>query len=146
MVIGTEATGVSRELLAACHRRVYLPQNGFADSLNASVAAALVLQTVLLLYGELACGDLAREMEAAGDYEGLQQIRLRWIWSLSRDESHFADLAARAAQQASAPLDDLRRHASYREHTGKLQHIERRAVRRAQQEAQHEAQQGVGGD
>ena len=41
LVFGTESTGVSNELLAACDRRVYVPQHGFADSLNVGVAAAL---------------------------------------------------------------------------------------------------------
>ena len=41
LVFGTESTGVSTELLAACDRRVYVPQHGFADSLNVGVAAAL---------------------------------------------------------------------------------------------------------
>ena len=39
LVIGTESTGVSRELLAAADRRVYLPMNGFAGT--AYHAAAL---------------------------------------------------------------------------------------------------------
>jgi tRNA C32,U32 (ribose-2'-O)-methylase TrmJ len=47
IVMGTESTGVSPELLAAADRRIYLPMRGFADSLNLSVAAALVLQKVL---------------------------------------------------------------------------------------------------
>ena len=42
LVIGTESTGVSQFILDNADRRVYLPQNGFADSLNASVAAALI--------------------------------------------------------------------------------------------------------
>ena len=40
LVFGTESTGVSNDLLAACDRRVYVPQHGFADSLNVGVAAA----------------------------------------------------------------------------------------------------------
>jgi len=44
------------------------------------------------------------------------------------------------------PLDDLRRHDAFREHTGRLQHKEKRAARRAeelseQQAAQQAAQQ-----
>ena len=51
LVFGTESTGVSTELLAACDRRVYVPQHGFADSLNVGVAAALATSHVLKLVG-----------------------------------------------------------------------------------------------
>ena len=44
IVIGTEASGASLEMLEAADRRVYLPLHGFADSLNLSVAAAMMLQ------------------------------------------------------------------------------------------------------
>ncbi|KAG2851908.1 hypothetical protein PC114_g28836, partial [Phytophthora cactorum] len=44
IVIGRETNGVSPEMLRAAHRRVYLPLFGFSESLNLSVATALVLQ------------------------------------------------------------------------------------------------------
>lgn len=50
LCFGTELAGASVELLAASTRRVYLPLSGFADSLNLSVAVALVLQRVLDIY------------------------------------------------------------------------------------------------
>ena len=131
LVIGTESTGVSREMLAAAHRRVYLPQvmmpllypsplllqthtpsppslpppppplppshhlaaprqNGFADSLNASVAAALALHTTLALYGPRACGDLARE---APPHE-VAEMRRRWARLLARDDEQAARMEA----------------------------------------------------
>ena len=43
-------------LLGAADRKVYLPQNGFADSYNVSVAAALALHAVIEAYGPAACG------------------------------------------------------------------------------------------
>ena len=46
---GTEAVGCTEELLHACDLRVYLPLRGFADSLNLSVAAALVLHQLFTL-------------------------------------------------------------------------------------------------
>jgi tRNA C32,U32 (ribose-2'-O)-methylase TrmJ len=45
----TELMGASADLLAAADKRVYVPLHGFAESLNLSVAAALVLQQLLLL-------------------------------------------------------------------------------------------------
>ena len=135
VVIGTEATGVSREMLDAAHRRVYLPQNGFADSLNASVAAALTLQTVLLLYGERACGDLAREA-AAGE---LDRLRLEWMGHLARDAAHLASMAKRLHAMPPA-LHDMRRHAAFREHTGRLQRKDRRMLRNQDRALQQERQ------
>jgi len=49
LVMGTEAVGCSQEMLQAADCRVYLPLRGFADSLNLSVATALVVQQVLHL-------------------------------------------------------------------------------------------------
>lgn len=43
IAFGTESVGCTEELLQAADVRVYLPLRGFADSLNLSVAAALVL-------------------------------------------------------------------------------------------------------
>lgn len=253
LVIGTESTGVSREMLSAAHRRVYLPQNGFADSLNASaaaacskrrfpslvggdtaqlaaggscgcicrlmraaprtplgksrtnpwalvaircrpvrschvhlrltyqVAAALALHTTLALYGPRACGDLAREAPSAE----VDALRRRWATLLARDDAQAARMEAaidafersrgggvggagggaggggggggedeggvRASAAAAgpaatiAPLDDLRRHDVYREHTGRLQGKDRKAARR-EGEAQGAAGGGGGGE
>eukprot|EP00051_Salpingoeca_urceolata_P023935 m.412765 g.412765 ORF g.412765 m.412765 type:complete len:284 (-) comp20171_c0_seq6:9411-10262(-) len=44
VVIGRETDGVSKEVLAAADRRVYLPMFGFTESFNLSVASALLLQ------------------------------------------------------------------------------------------------------
>ena len=46
---GTEAVGCTPELLAGADKRVYLPLRGFADSLNLSVATALVIHHLFLL-------------------------------------------------------------------------------------------------
>ena len=151
LCIGTESTGASRELLAAADRRVYLPQSGFADSLNASVAAALTLQTVLQLYGQRACGDFASE---ASDAE-LRALRLRWVRHFSRDEAHYETMAARVRRRARfliqigevdsrwralcwqvhagempPPLHDMRRAEAFRPHMGRPVPSERRRARR----------------
>ena len=49
IVFGTEAVGCSEEMLNAADLRVYLPLRGFADSLNLSVATALVIHHLLLM-------------------------------------------------------------------------------------------------
>ncbi|KAL7515644.1 hypothetical protein ACHAXN_013299 [Cyclotella atomus] len=49
IVFGTEAVGCSTEMLEASDLRVYLPLRGFADSLNLSVATALVVHQMFIL-------------------------------------------------------------------------------------------------
>ena len=43
IVIGNEAEGVSAELLSASEKRVYIPMPGKAESLNAAIAAGIIL-------------------------------------------------------------------------------------------------------
>lgn len=43
IVIGNEAEGVSAELLSASAKRVYIPMPGKAESLNAAIAAGIIL-------------------------------------------------------------------------------------------------------
>ena len=54
IVFGTEAVGCSAEMLNCCDLRVYLPLRGFADSLNLSVATALVVHQMFILDDTLA--------------------------------------------------------------------------------------------
>jgi tRNA G18 (ribose-2'-O)-methylase SpoU len=49
IVFGTEAVGCTAEMLNASDKRVYLPLRGFADSLNLSVATALVIHQLFAL-------------------------------------------------------------------------------------------------
>lgn len=42
-VIGNEGHGLSQEVLAACSEKVFIPMTGRAESLNAAVAAALLM-------------------------------------------------------------------------------------------------------
>jgi len=43
IIIGNEAEGVSAELLSASEKRVYIPMPGKAESLNAAIAAGIIL-------------------------------------------------------------------------------------------------------
>jgi tRNA G18 (ribose-2'-O)-methylase SpoU len=49
LVMGTEAVGASQYILEQSDQRVYLPLRGFADSLNLSVATALILHHMFCL-------------------------------------------------------------------------------------------------
>jgi tRNA (guanosine-2'-O-)-methyltransferase len=44
LVLGNERNGIAPELRAACRRSVRIPMRGFAESLNVSVTAAILLQ------------------------------------------------------------------------------------------------------
>jgi tRNA G18 (ribose-2'-O)-methylase SpoU len=72
VVFGTEAVGVSQEMLDDADLRVYLPLRGFADSLNLSVAAALVIQQVLQLYPGL-----------IGNHPHKDELRRQWYPKLA---------------------------------------------------------------
>ena len=43
VVIGNEGNGIRRETVAACHNKITIPMGGKAESLNASVAAAILI-------------------------------------------------------------------------------------------------------
>ncbi len=51
LCLGTESTGVSHQMLASSKRRVYLPMDGFSDSFNVGVAAALAIERLKALLG-----------------------------------------------------------------------------------------------
>ncbi|CAE8679969.1 unnamed protein product [Polarella glacialis] len=129
LVLGTESTGVSTEMLSAADQRIYLPQNGFSDSLNVSVASALALQTLLLLYGPLACGDLMNESPA----EEIATLRDKWASEVARDEAMLEHVRAALASGVK-PLDDIRRCDAFRAHAGRTR-AERRLLHRQSKEA-----------
>jgi tRNA (guanosine-2'-O-)-methyltransferase len=47
IVMGTELTGVSEEAIAWCDEKVHIPMYGFTESLNVSVASAILMQTLI---------------------------------------------------------------------------------------------------
>lgn len=69
IVMGTEAVGCSQEMLEAADLRIYLPLRGFADSLNLSVATALVIHHVFLL-----------EPSYVGSMTEKERLTLRKAW------------------------------------------------------------------
>ena len=69
IVMGTEAVGCSQEMLDAADLRIYLPLRGFADSLNLSVATALIIHHMFLLNPSFA-GQMSEE----------ERIELRKAW------------------------------------------------------------------
>lgn len=64
LVMGTEAVGASQYILNEANKRVYLPLRGFADSLNLSVATALIIHHMFCLDPSL-IGAMDEEERAA---------------------------------------------------------------------------------
>jgi len=77
LVIGREADGVSPEMLDAADRRVYFPLHGWSDSLNLSVAAAVILSRLFWMDPSLR-GAMSSEERA--------QLRRRWFAKLARTD------------------------------------------------------------
>ncbi|GMG17579.1 unnamed protein product [Phytophthora fragariaefolia] len=101
VVIGRETDGVSPEMLRAAHRRVYLPLFGFSESLNLSVATALVLQRLLDWFPEVR-GDL--------DEQEKQSIREKWYPQLVGNPTQAAQAEPWTSGRVPIrPLEDLRR-------------------------------------
>lgn len=74
IVFGTEAVGCTQEMLEAADLRVYLPLRGFADSLNLSVATALVIQQLFVLDPSL-LGSMPEEER--------RELREKWFAKLA---------------------------------------------------------------
>lgn len=74
IVFGTEAVGCTTEMLNAADLRVYLPLRGFADSLNLSVATALVVHQLFVLDPTLV-GAMSEEERRA--------LREKWFTKLA---------------------------------------------------------------
>ena len=75
LVIGRESDGVSKEMLEASDRRVYLPIHGFSESLNLSVASALILQRMFFICPEAKC-NLGEDEKS--------EIRQEWYTKLAK--------------------------------------------------------------
>lgn len=101
VVIGRETDGVSAEMLNAADKRVYFPIFGFTESLNLSVATALVIQRLFDWFPVIR-GDLSDQEK--------QEIRAQWYPqivnnpTLAEQSEHWV-----AHSDEIALLDDLRR-------------------------------------
>jgi len=111
---GTELAGATVELLGASDKRVYLPLHGYADSLNLSVAGALVMQRLFQIDPSVV-GSMSEEERA--------QLRLWFYPEMGRDDeqkAYFAKIAAdiNAGAVKVQPFGDLRRSDEHRKHQG----------------------------
>jgi tRNA (guanosine-2'-O-)-methyltransferase len=88
LVMGTEFEGVSNTFLAAANHHVYIPMTGFAESLNISVAAGIIMH------------DLARRSRTLPDTS----------WALSKAEKDIlrAEWAMKTVRKSDVILKQLK--------------------------------------
>lgn len=98
VVMGREADGVSQEMLSAADSCVYLPMFGFNDSLNLSVATAMVLQQLFYMCPE-ARGHMSTERRNA--------LRKSWYSKLARNDEQRAKFLKRLGDPPP-PFFDIR--------------------------------------
>ncbi len=111
VVFGSEGMGVSEAMLKAADLRVYLKMAGFADSLNLSVSAALIIQRLKMA-----------EPGCVGRMDAAERKRLRAMWypMMGRSEEQKTAFAAAAAREnlgvdrQIAPYCDVRRPEEHR--------------------------------
>ena len=137
LVIGRESDGVSATMSAAAARAVYLPLQGFAESLNLSVAAALLLQRLLLPSPHGVAGARAPLPPAE-----VASLRADWYGRLAKTPEQRAIYDA-ALQSPPKPFTDLRwpdlLRASGARIPPKIQRKEREAAEAATRRAQAQA-------
>ncbi|KAK3264492.1 hypothetical protein CYMTET_26774 [Cymbomonas tetramitiformis] len=104
LVIGREADGVSADVLKAADRRIYLPLRGLSESLNVSVAAAMLLQQLFWLYPS-AIGAMADEERCA--------LRKDWYLKLAKTPSQRQEYL-KWVDNPPMPFSDLRRPEEHR--------------------------------
>lgn len=100
IVFGREISGCSEEILKAADKRIFVPIFGYAESLNITVAASLVMQTLF-----------AKCPEARGDLSDADKASLRAVWydQLSRHSEKKRDVFTSFLVRPPPPLDDIRR-------------------------------------
>jgi len=74
LIMGTEFKGVSDEFLAAADYHVYIPMVGFAESLNISVAAGMIMGRIL--------ENIRKQPEEFWKLDGTEKEALRTEWAM----------------------------------------------------------------
>ncbi|MFT7680142.1 MAG: tRNA C32,U32 (ribose-2'-O)-methylase TrmJ [Planctomycetota bacterium] len=106
LIMGREVGGVSPELLAAADRRLYLPMQGFTESLNLSVAAALMLQRLF---------DADPSLRGSMQPEERAELRAKWYERLAGHKEYKRAEFAAWLEHPPEPLDDTRTLAEFRQ-------------------------------
>lgn len=125
LIVGKESTGVSEEMLSIADRRIYFPLQGWADSLNLSVATALVLQRLIDN-----SPDIVGKFEPV---EKLNEIRTKWYMQLAKTPEQQIEFHrfTITEKRIAEPFGDLRRPNSHRENLWVRKKILRREAKMA---------------
>lgn len=105
IVFGREVDGVSKLFLEAADRRLTLPMHGFTESLNLTVATALVLQRVF---------DADPSLRGAMSEAERVELRASWYARLGGSDERKRGRYMDAVGDPPPPLDDPRPAAEYR--------------------------------
>jgi len=130
--MGKEAEGPSAEFVAECDKKVYLPQFGFCESFNVSVACALALQSLFAM---------APQMRGRMSDAERKRLRYRWFYQLANDKEIKQKMAALAEKSMAwndeNGLDqhDFRRNEFKHWDAKKLNSRLRRKIERQQKQA-----------
>ena len=92
LVLGNEKTGIAAHLRAACRHSVRIPMRGFAESLNVSVTAAILLQHAT--------------WQRPGDLPAAEQALL-YARALALTVPHAAEILAAKGMKLSLPPDPV---------------------------------------
>ena len=119
VVFGREADGVSEEMAKAADELVYFPMDGYCESLNLSVSAALVLQHIITSFPALKYrrrssdrdGSVLDTLEGAMSDEERESLRRDWFLRLAKTPAQVEEYPRWASGELPAPkpFDDLRR-------------------------------------
>lgn len=117
LVVGRELQGVSEELLEAADRRLFLDMGGFTESLNLSVATALMLQR---------CFDACPELVGAMPDEERNELRRHWYERLAGKNENKREIFLRYAEQPPEPLESTRASADSRKPRVKKKYLKKK--------------------
>jgi len=101
LVMGRESDGCSSVFLEAAQKRVYLPIHGFTESLNLSVATALIVQQLLHMCPE-----------ARGNLNDSEKAQLRESWFNRLAPKRELEIYKRYVTNPPDLVQDLRRESS----------------------------------
>jgi tRNA (guanosine-2'-O-)-methyltransferase len=99
LVFGNEKDGMSPEVSAACESRLVIPMVGFVESLNISVAAAIILQD---LTTRLRASSAHWQMPAEDRFDLLLDWTRKSIPSITAIEQRWLEERGRAASSAAS--------------------------------------------
>ena len=116
-MVGRELQGVSQELLDAADRRLFLDMGGFTESLNLSVATALMLQR---------CFDACPSWWARWPTRSATRCVGRWYERLAGKNENKREIFLRYAEQPPEPLESTRASADSRKPRVKKKYLKKK--------------------